>query len=80
MRNAGWNAAEILAAATATITTRRTLAYGNQSRLSTEDKTEVRVLSQDRKAYQRIADRARLLVTHVPENRWSEIQWFEDEE
>ncbi len=35
---------------------------------------------QDRKAYQRIADRARLLVTNVPESRWSEIQWFSDED
>jgi len=30
-------------------------------------------------AYRRIAERARLL-THVPEDRWGEIVWFEDEE
>jgi hypothetical protein len=35
---------------------------------------------QDRKAFQRIADRARLLAAHVPEDRWSEIQWFDDED
>ena len=35
---------------------------------------------QDRKAYQRIADRARLLTAHVPEERWSEIVWFDDED
>ena len=35
---------------------------------------------QDRKAYRRIADRARLLTTHVPEDRWSEIVWFDDED
>jgi hypothetical protein len=35
---------------------------------------------QDRKAYRRIADRARLLTAHVPEDRWSEIVWFDDED
>jgi hypothetical protein len=35
---------------------------------------------QDRRVYQRIANRARLLVTHVPESRWSEIVWFDDED
>ncbi|MBZ5690076.1 MAG: hypothetical protein LAP86_34250 [Acidobacteriia bacterium] len=35
---------------------------------------------QDRKAYHRIADRARLLTAHVPEDRWSEIVWFDDED
>jgi hypothetical protein len=34
---------------------------------------------QDRKVYQRIADRARLL-THVPEYRWADVEWFEEEE
>ncbi len=34
----------------------------------------------DRTAYQRIAGRARVLATHVPENLWSEIVWFDDEE
>jgi hypothetical protein len=29
--------------------------------------------------YRRIAERARLL-TQVPENRWVDIEWFEDEE
>jgi hypothetical protein len=33
----------------------------------------------DRQTYERIANRARLLVVHVPENRWAEIEWFEDE-
>jgi hypothetical protein len=33
----------------------------------------------DKKTYQRIANRARLLMTHVPENRWAEIEWFEEE-
>jgi hypothetical protein len=33
----------------------------------------------DRRVYQRIANRARLLMTHVPENRWAEIEWFEEE-
>jgi len=33
----------------------------------------------DKETYQRIAERSRLL-THVPENRWAEIVWFEDEE
>jgi len=32
----------------------------------------------DRRVYQRIADRARLL-TNVPENRWAEIEWFDEE-
>jgi len=35
---------------------------------------------QDRKAYRRIADRARLLTLHVPEDQWSEIVWFDDED
>ena len=35
---------------------------------------------QDRKAYQRIAARARLLTVHVPEDRWPEIVWFDDED
>jgi hypothetical protein len=30
--------------------------------------------------YQRIANRARLLAQYVPENRWREIIWFEEEE
>jgi hypothetical protein len=34
---------------------------------------------EDKAVYRRIAERARLL-THVPENRWGEIVWFEDEE
>ncbi len=33
----------------------------------------------DKVTYRRIAERARLL-TSVPENRWSDIVWFEDEE
>ena len=35
---------------------------------------------QDRKAYQRIANRARILTAHVPENRWADVEWFEDED
>lgn len=35
---------------------------------------------QDRKAYRRIADRARLLAARVPERLWSEIVWFYDED
>src|SRR5450631_596018 len=35
---------------------------------------------QDREVYKRIAYRARLLVTHVPQSRWSEIVWFDNEE
>jgi antitoxin component of MazEF toxin-antitoxin module len=34
----------------------------------------------DRKAYRCIAERAHLLTEHVPENRWSEIVWFDDED
>ncbi len=37
------------------------------------------VTIQDKVTYRRIAERARLL-TSVPENRWSDIVWFEDEE
>ena len=33
----------------------------------------------DKTTYRRIAERARLL-TSVPEDRWNEIVWFEDEE
>src|SRR5215469_11990160 len=34
----------------------------------------------DKAIYKRIANRARLLAQHVPENRWREIAWFEEEE
>jgi hypothetical protein len=34
----------------------------------------------DRQTFRRIADRARLLAARVPEDRWSEIQWFDDED
>ena len=37
------------------------------------------VTLEDKAAYRRIAERARLL-THVPENRWDDVVWFEDEE
>jgi hypothetical protein len=37
------------------------------------------VTLQDKETYRRIAERARLL-TSVPENRWGDIVWFEDEE
>ena len=33
-----------------------------------------------RKAEIRVADRARLLAARVPENRWADVEWFEDEE
>jgi hypothetical protein len=33
----------------------------------------------DKTTFQRIASRARLLVAHVPENRWREIMWLEEE-
>jgi hypothetical protein len=32
----------------------------------------------DKDVYRRIADRARML-THVPESRWSEVEWFDEE-
>ena len=32
----------------------------------------------DRQTFSRIAERARLLL-HVPENRWAEIVWFDEE-
>jgi hypothetical protein len=35
---------------------------------------------QDRKAFRRIADRACLLTAHVSEDRWSGIQWFDNED
>ena len=34
----------------------------------------------DRQTFRRIADRARLLAARVPENRWADVEWFEDEE
>lgn len=34
----------------------------------------------DRQTFRRIADRARLLAVHVPESRWTDVEWFEDEE
>jgi hypothetical protein len=37
------------------------------------------IAASDNVTYRRIAERARLL-THVPENRWGEVQWFEDGE
>jgi hypothetical protein len=33
----------------------------------------------DKETYRRIAERARLL-TSVPENRWGDVVWYEDEE
>jgi hypothetical protein len=36
------------------------------------------VTANDKEAFQRIAERARLL-THVPENRWADVEWFEEE-
>lgn len=32
----------------------------------------------DRATFLRIAERARLL-THVPENRWADVEWFDEE-
>lgn len=37
------------------------------------------VTLQDKTTYRRIAERARLL-TSVPENRWSDVVWYEEEE
>jgi hypothetical protein len=37
------------------------------------------IAGSDKVTYRRIAERARLL-THVPENRWGEVVWFEEEE
>jgi hypothetical protein len=34
----------------------------------------------ERVTFRRIANRARVLAHHVPQNRWSEIVWFDDEE
>ncbi len=34
--------------------------------------------ARDRETFRRIADRARLL-THVPENRWADVEWFDEE-
>jgi hypothetical protein len=34
--------------------------------------------ARDKETFQRIAERARLL-THVPENRWADVEWFEEE-
>jgi hypothetical protein len=42
---------------------------GSQNGVTLDDKT----------TYRRIAERARLL-TSVPENRWSDVVWYEDEE
>ena len=37
------------------------------------------VTLQDKTTYRRIAERARLL-TSVPENRWSDVVWYEEDE
>jgi|CZKK01.1.fsa_nt_gi hypothetical protein len=37
------------------------------------------IAASDKMTYRRIAERARLL-THVPENRWGDVEWFEEEE
>ena len=37
------------------------------------------VTLEDKTTYRRIAERARLL-TSVPENRWSDVVWYEEEE
>src|SRR5579872_2256626 len=37
------------------------------------------VTREDKTTYRRIAERARLL-TSVPENRWSDVVWYEEEE
>jgi hypothetical protein len=34
--------------------------------------------ARDRATFARIAERARLL-THVPENRWADVEWFDEE-
>jgi len=35
--------------------------------------------ARDKETFRRVAERARLL-THVPENRWADDEWFEEEE
>ncbi|MFZ0806646.1 MAG: helix-turn-helix domain-containing protein [Candidatus Sulfotelmatobacter sp.] len=35
--------------------------------------------AETQKTLDKIAERARLLAAHVPEDRWSEIVWFDDE-
>ena len=35
--------------------------------------------ARDKETFRRVAERARLL-THVPENRWADVEWFEEEE
>ena len=37
------------------------------------------IAASDKVTYRRIAERARLLL-RVPENRWGDVVWFEDEE
>ena len=37
------------------------------------------IAASDKTTYGRIAERARLLL-HVPENRWSDVVWYEGEE
>ena len=34
--------------------------------------------AQDRATFSRIAERARLLM-HAPENRWADVEWFDEE-
>ena len=46
----------------------------NLAKAGLQNKCDVKAI------YQRIANRARLLAQYVPENRWREIIWFEEEE
>jgi len=59
---------------------RRKSATGESRAILNLAKAALQNECQDRKAYQRIADRARLLTLHVPEDRWPEIVWFDDED
>jgi len=33
----------------------------------------------DKETFLRIAEHARLLAVHVPQNRWSDVHWFDEE-
>jgi hypothetical protein len=53
---------------------------GKTEQFSISPKRPYKTNAKDRKAYQRIAARARLLAAHVPESRWAEVLWFDDED
>jgi hypothetical protein len=57
---------------------RRSASWENRAILNLA-KAGVQNDASDRQTFRRIADRARILTVHVPESRWSEIVWFDDE-